>query len=323
MIWLWAGFFLLVILLLALDLGVFHRHSHAIGMREALGWTAFWIVLGLAFTVVVYLVYQHHWFGAKLVPDEKMLSPPGLEASVRYLTGYLLEKSLSIDNLFVISVIFSALKVPARHQHRVLFWGIVGALVFRTLFIAGGVWIVHRFAWSFYIFGALLLYSGGKMMLEGDEPPDPEKSWFLRTARRIVPVTIREETGHFTVREGGKRKFTQLALALVAVEAADVVFAVDSVPAILGVTTDAFIVVTSNVFAILGLRSLYFVLANMLARFRKLKYALALLLIVIGVKMLLHSVVKIPNILSLAVVVVIVGAGVLFSIISEKRRSDE
>ena len=322
MFWLWAGFFVLILILLALDLGVFHRRTHEIGMKEAFGWTAFWIVLGLGFSGVVYLVYEHQWMGAELVPDRHMLASAGAEAVLRYLTGYLLEKSLSLDNMFVMSVIFAALQVPNLHQHRVLFWGIIGALVFRTLFIGGGVWLVKHFTWTLYLFGALLVFSGVRMLVRRKDA-DPEKSWFLRLSRRLLPVTSGPHEGHFTVVEDGRRKFTQLALALVAIEAADVVFAVDSVPAILAITTDSFIVITSNVFAILGLRSLYFVLANMISRFHYLKVALSLLLVIIGAKMLLHRLLHIPNLVSLGVIVGVVAVGIVASLLRPERGSED
>ena len=317
MTWLWLGFLALVFLMLALDLGVFHRKPHEISIREALGWTAFWVALGLSFSGVVYLMYQHHWGGAGRFATHNLR---GSDASVLYLTGYLLEESLSIDNLFVISLLFHAMAVPSRLQHRLLFWGILGALVFRGAMITSGVWLVHRFTWTFYIFGTFLVVSGIRMMLAGDDQePEPEASWFFRTMRRILPVAEDDHGSRFFARENGRVVVTYLLVALLAIEVTDIIFAVDSVPAILAVTTEPFIVVTSNVFAILGLRSLYFVLAGMMNKFRYLKSALSVLLLLIGAKMLAHDVVEIPNLVSLAVVMATVAAGVAVSLIADRR----
>jgi tellurite resistance protein TerC len=315
MIWLWIGFFVLIILLLALDLGVFHRKAHAFSLREAVGWSLFWIALGLAFCAPVYLIYERHWFGATVAPAGGLVSG-GAQAVVRYLTAYLLEKSLSVDNIFVISMLFSSFRVPARHQHRVLFWGIVGALFARGAMIAGGVWLVHRFTWIFYVFGAYLGYAGVKMLgSKHEEGAGPAASRSIRLLRRILPIASNdhEHGGRFTTRVDGKFAFTELMLALVAVELTDVVFAVDSIPAVLAITAEPFIVVTSNVFAVLGLRSLYFILADMITRFRYLKVALAGLLIYIGAKMVLHHWFKIPNLVSLGVVLGALVLGVIAS----------
>lgn len=320
MIWLWIGFFALIIMLLVLDLGVFHRKSHAISIREAMGWTLFWIALGLAFCGPVYLIYEHHWFGASIAPAGGLVTG-GAQAVVRYITAYLLEKSLSVDNIFVISMLFTSFRVPAQHQHRVLFWGIVGALMARGAMIAGGVWLVHSFSWIFYVFGAYLGYAGIKLLVSkhDEEGSGPESSWSTRLLRRVLPVASGDHGGRFTTRVDGKFAFTELMLALVAVELTDVVFAVDSIPAVLAITTEPFIVVTSNVFAILGLRSLYFVLADMISRFRYLKLALAGLLIYIGVKMILHTWVKIPNLVSLGVVLGVLVLGVVASLLAGQR----
>ena len=317
MTWLWIGFFAFVLAMLALDLGVFHRKAHEIRLREALGWSIFWITLGLAFTGLVYLIYEHHWGGAGLLIGPDL---DGGDAAILYLTGYLLEKSLSVDNLFVISLLFHAMAVPPRYQHRLLFWGILGALVFRVAMITGGVWLVNRFTWTFYVFGAFLVISGIRMMLAGhEEEPSPEASWFFRIIRRVLPVAQEHHEGRFVSRERGRLVFTNLAVALIAIELTDVVFAVDSVPAILAVTTEPFLVITSNVFAILGLRALYFVLAGMMNKFRYLKTALAVLLVLIGGKMLAHDFYKLPNLVSLALVVSIVAVGVIVSLVADAR----
>lgn len=316
--WLWIVFTALVLFLLWLDLFVLNRHSHVIGAREAIGWSTFWISLGLSFSGVIYLLYEYNYFGGELAQGANAsLAGDGGQAVVLYLTGYLLEESLSVDNLFVMALIMATLKVPARFQHRVLFWGIIGALVMRFLMITGGIWLVTKFDWMFYLFGGFLVFSGIKMLV-ASEPDDVTTIWWMRLIRRVVPVTDIDD-GRFFVREAGRLAFTPLALALIAVETADVIFAVDSVPAILAVTTEPFIVVSSNVFAILGLRSLYFVLASMLREFRYLELALSILLVMIGVKMVVHKFVHIPHLASLLGVVGIVGIGIVASVIADRR----
>jgi tellurite resistance protein TerC len=319
MTWLWLGFFALVLIMLALDLGVFHRKAHEISLREALGWTILWVALGLCFSGVVYLMYEHHWGGAGEFND-KAPHLHGVDAMVLYLTGYLLEESLSVDNLFVISLLMTAMRVPGKYQHRLLFWGILGALVFRGTMITGGVWLVNRFTWTFYIFGGFLVISGIRMLFAADDvEPEPEASWFFRLIKKLLPMARQDHGGRLLARENGKVVFTYLAIALLAIELTDIVFAVDSVPAILAVTTEPFIVITSNVFAILGLRSLYFVLAGMMSKFRYLKTALSILLVVIGGKMLAHDVYQVPNLISLSVVVGVVGIGVATSFFVDRR----
>lgn len=319
MTWLWLGFFALVLIMLALDLGVFHRKAHEISLREALGWTVLWVFLGLAFSGVVYLMYEHHWGGAgRFGHGAPHLH--GLDAMILYLTGYLLEESLSVDNLFVISLLMTAMRVPGKYQHRLLFWGILGALVFRGTMITGGVWLVNRFTWTFYIFGGFLVISGIRMLFAADDDePEPEASWFFRGIRKLIPIAKQDHGSRLITKENGKIVFTYLAVALLAIELTDIVFAVDSVPAILAVTTEPFIVITSNVFAILGLRSLYFVLAGMMSKFRYLKTALSILLVIIGGKMLAHDIYDVPNLISLAVVVGVVGIGVATSFFVDRR----
>ena len=317
MTWLWIGFFSLVFVMLALDLGVFHRKAHVIDIREAIGWTIFWVTLGLSFTGVIYLIYENQWGGAGAWRHRDL---GGGDAAILYLTGYLLEESLSVDNLFVISMLFRSMGVPARFQHRLLFWGIMGALVFRGTMIAGGVWLVSHFTWTFYLFGGFLVISGIRMLFAGDEEePQPETSWVFRTMRKVLPMAKEDHGSRLFSRENGRFVVTHLAIALLAIELTDIVFAVDSVPAILAVTTEPFIVVTSNVFAILGLRSIYFVLAGMMSKFRFLKTALSLLLVVIGGKMLAHDFLHVPNLISLAVVVGVVATGVVLSIFADAR----
>jgi tellurite resistance protein TerC len=328
MTWLWIGFFSLVFVMLALDLGVFHRKAHEIRIREAIGWTIFWVTLGLSFTGVVYAIYEYGWGGTQHDADGNVLR--GWQAATFYLTGYLLEESLSVDNLFVISLLFRSMAVPARYQHRLLFWGIMGALVFRGTMIAGGVWLVSHFTWTFYLFGLFLVVSGIRMILAGEEEdPQPEASWYFKAVRRVLPMATRDHGSRLLSRENGRVVVTHLAIALLAIELTDIVFAVDSVPAILGVTQEPFIVVTSNVFAILGLRSLYFVLAGMMNKFRYLKTALSILLVIIGGKMLAHHFLEelerryLPenflNLVSLGVVVTTVATGVIISLLADAR----
>jgi tellurite resistance protein TerC len=317
--WLWLGFGALIVVLLMLDLGVFHRHAHVVTWKAAGVWTLIWTTIGLSFTGVVYMIYEGHWFGVRVALQPGM---SGADAALLYLTGYVLEQSLSVDNIFVIAMIFRAFKVDPRYRHRVLFWGIVGAVVLRAIMIFGGAWLVHRFSWVFYIFGAYLTYTGIVLFTQKEEDSDPEHSRFIRWARHLLPVASGDHGSHLTVVENGRRVVTRLGLVLIAVEGTDVIFALDSIPAILAITTDSFIVFTSNIFAILGLRSLYFVLESMIGRFRHLKVALAFVLVFIGVKMLLHSVYVLPNLVSLAVILGAVSLGVLSSLFLDKHAAE-
>lgn len=296
---LWGAFLLLVLILLALDLGVFHREAHAITTKESLGWTIFWIVLGLAFGGFVFLHL-------------------GKEQGIDYLTGYLIEKSLSVDNLFVIALVFNTFAVPKIYQHRVLFWGILGAIVMRGVLILVGVQLIAMFHWIIYLFGGFLLFTGGRMLLGKGKEPHPEDSYLFRIFRRFVPMTSRFDGQHFFTLENGKKVATPLFAALVVVEAMDLVFAVDSIPAIFAVTLDPFIVFTSNVFAILGLRSLYFLLANALDRFEYLDVGLALILIYVGIKMIVSGFFPIPSLVSLAVVLLILAVSMGVSLVLTK-----
>ncbi len=285
MVWMYVGFLVFVAALLALDLGVFHRSAHRIKTREAFGWSALWIALGSAFAGVVYLGYEHGWGG---LGGEAGVS--GGKAALTYLTAYVVEKSLAVDNIFVIALIFSFLRVPAKYQHRVLFWGIIGALLMRGGMIAAGATLVARFEWILYIFGAFLVWTGVKTLRGGSDDFDPGKSRGIAFLRRALRVDEREETDHglrFVIRGAdGRLQGTTLLLALMVVEACDVIFAVDSIPAVFAVTQDPFLVFTSNIMAILGLRSLYFVLADMMERFVHLKTALGIVMLLVGGKML-------------------------------------
>jgi tellurite resistance protein TerC len=358
MFWIWAGFILFVLALLALDLGVFHRKAHVVSIREALGWSAVWVALGLTFSVLVYFGYANHWMGLGTKVDAVDGTPiTGGEAVVKYLTGYVVEKSLSVDNIFVIALIFGYFAVPAIYQHRVLFWGILGALVMRGLMIAVGAALIARFHWILYLFAAFLILAAIKMLFLKTES-DPGKNIVVRMTRRLFNVTDTFHGEHFFVRAGsgaskeppipagadvphagersrdravesaaarGALMITPLTLALVMVETTDLIFAVDSIPAIFAITADPFLVFTSNVFAILGLRSLYFALAGMIESFKYLKVSLAVVLMVVGVKMLAHGWLKAKlgpnfNLYLLGVVLAILAAGVIASLIARRRR---
>ena len=269
----WVWFVGAVLVFLALDLGVFHRKAHAVGFREALIWTTIWFSMAMAFAL---------WLAPMMIRDQW-----GADHTKLFITGYVVELSLSMDNVFVIALIFSYFRVPLEYQHRVLFWGILGALVMRGAMILGGAGLIHQFDWILYVFGAFLLFSGIKMLFVGDEEVEPEKNVVIRLARRIYPVTTQFVGQRFFTQLAGRRALTPLALCLIMVETTDLIFAVDSIPAIFGITTEPFIVFTSNVFAILGLRSLYFLLVGLLRHFCYLKYGLALVLVFIGFKMLI------------------------------------
>ncbi|MEZ4269010.1 MAG: TerC family protein [Myxococcota bacterium] len=305
---LWIGFLLGVVALLALDLGVFNRTPHVISTREALGWTGFWIALSLAFNGLVYLIYEHGWFG---VVD---VAGGGKRAALEFFTAYLVEKSLSLDNIFVIALVFRYFRVPSAQQHRVLFWGILGALVLRGLMIGFGLALIHRFDWVPYVFGGFLLLTAVRMAIADSEEVDPEKNLLMRLVRRFVPVTQGFREGHFVVREAGRWMVTPLFLALVVVESTDLVFAVDSIPAVFGVTSDGFIVFTSNVCAILGLRALYFALAAILHRFQYIQHSLVGVLAFVGVKMLIAGQVHISAVVSLAIIGGLIIVGIMASL---------
>jgi tellurite resistance protein TerC len=301
-VWEWAGFLGFVLAMLALDLGVLNRKDHVVRPREALGWSLAWVTLALAFGA---FVWTRH----------------GSEAGLQYLTGYVIEKSLSVDNIFVFVVIFGALGIPPLYQHRVLFWGILSALVLRGAMIAGGAALLHRFHWVIYVFGGFLVLTGAKLLFAGGSVPHPEQSAAFRALHRIVPGTPRLDGNHFFTRENGKRLATPLFFALALIEVTDVIFAVDSIPAIFAVTDDPYIVFTSNIFAILGLRSLYFLLAGFVEKFTYLKPSLAFVLVFVGAKMAAVDVVKIHPAVSLAVIVAILAAGVVASVVKARREA--
>jgi tellurite resistance protein TerC len=310
----WFGFLALVLALLALDLGVFNRRPHEVSTREALSWTAVWVAISLAFNGLVYFMYEAHWLGIGQTVGHPL---GGKEAALEFFAAYLVEKSLSLDNIFVIALIFDYFRVPARYQHRVLFWGVVGALVLRGIMIAAGLAFIERFDWVVYVFGGLLIVTAAKMLRAGDEKIEPERNPLVRIVRRVYPVVGYREH-HFVVREDGRRAVTTLLLALAMVESTDLLFAVDSIPAVFAVTRDPFIVFTSNIFAILGLRSLYFALAAVLERFRYLKVSLVFILAFVGVKMVLTHHYPIPTLVSLAIIVTILLVGIVASVLSSK-----
>ena len=314
----WGGFIVLFLTLLFLDLAVLHRESEELSVPQALFWTAVWICVAACFSFVIYGLYEHQWFG--FVPDDDGPAR-GADAVLQYVTGYLLEWSLSVDNIFVMAVIFNFLRIPAAFQYRVLFWGIVGAIVLRGMMIGAGTALLDAFDWMFYVFGATLIVSALRMLREDDQetPRDLSNSFPARLLRRFIPVTDEIHGSKFLVRLGGRMHATPLLLALVMVELTDVVFAVDSIPAILAVTQDPFLVFTSNAFAILGLRSLYFAVAGLMALFRYLKFSLVLILAFVGVKMLLVSFYHVPNLVSLGIIVATLAGGVLASLVAARR----
>ena len=296
---LWLGFTAFVIALLALDLGVFHRNAHEVSVKEASIWSAVWISLALLFNALVL-----HWFGA--------------ERGLEFLTGYLIEKALAVDNIFVIYAIFAYFAVPAAYQHRVLFWGILGALVMRAIFIFAGAALIQQFHWVMYVFGAILVFTAVKLFLLKDEGLEPEKNPVYRLMKRVIPSVPDYDGSRFTTIRNGKRFATPLLMVLVLIEWTDLVFAVDSIPAIFAVTQDPFIVYTSNIFAILGLRSLFFVLAGVIGKFHLLKPALAGVLAFVGTKMLIVDFYKVPIGASLAVIAVLIAIGIAGSLLFPK-----
>jgi len=300
-IWLWVGFNLFVLVMLALDLGVFHRQAHVVSFKESITWTVVWVALALVFNGGVW-----HFAGSR--------------KALEFFTGYLIEKSLSVDNVFVFALLFSYFAVPAQYQHKVLFWGILGALVMRAIMIALGAALIARFTWIIYLFGAFLVLTGIKMIVKREEEIHPERNPVVRAFKKLMPVTSDYRDDRFFVRENGVRLATPLFVVLLLIEFSDLIFAVDSIPAIFAVTTDSFIVYTSNVFAILGLRSLYFALAGVMDKFHYLKIGLGVVLSFVGVKMLLaHTAYKIDTLVSLGVVVAVLAMSILASLLRPKK----
>jgi tellurite resistance protein TerC len=304
----WILFLVLIVVFLALDLGVFNKEDHVIKSKEAGIWTAVWVTVALSFSGVIYWL-----FSEGLVDNPTGLTPNS--AVLKYITGYLIELSLSIDNVFVIAVIFTSFKIPPIYQHRVLFWGILGAIVFRALMILFGVALITRFDWIIYVFGVFLLYTAFKMLKDDNQDFDPKKSFVFRQIKKIYPITSQFNGHAFFMKRMGLNAATPLFVALVVIELTDILFALDSIPAILAITADPFIVFTSNIFAILGLRSMYFLISRMLQKFRFINYSLVVILAYVGLKMLFSHHVEIPEWLSLTVIAVSLIGGVLASIL--------
>ncbi len=304
-LWIWIGFNVFVLAMLALDLGVFHREAHVVSIKEAAAWSVLWITLAMIFNAGLYYFR-------------------GGQAGLEFLTGYLIEKALSVDNIFVFVLVFSYFNVPPRYQHRVLFWGILGALVMRGAMIAAGAYLIHQFHWIIYLFGAFLVFTGIRMATQTEHAIEPEANPVIRVVRRLMPVTDIYHGQKFFIREalqpGGpvRRVATPLFVVLVLVETTDLIFAVDSIPAIFAVTQDPFLVYTSNVFAILGLRALYFLLASVITKFHYLKLGLSVVLVFVGAKMLLTDIYKIPIVLSLGVIATILATSIIGSLLFPK-----
>lgn len=304
--WIWLSFIALILSLIAVDLGIFHRKAHTPTFGEALGWTLFWVMLSLGFNVGVYFLYQAHGLD-------------GSKAALEFFAGYLIEKSLSLDNIFVIALIFSYFQVPLMYQHRTLAWGVCGAIVLRMIMILSGIALVTKFSWLIYVFGVFLIVTAIKMLFETPEAFDPNRHLAIRLARKFIPVTSHFDKDHFFTKNMGKWAATPLFIALLQIEATDLLFAIDSIPAIFAVTLDPFIVFTSNIFAILGLRALYFALAGLIEKFRFLKVSLVLVLFYVGAKMLLAHFIPIPLILSLGIIISILCGGAIASMLAPPR----
>ena len=298
-IWFWVGFNIFVLLMLALDLGIFHKTNHVVSVKEALIWSGIWIFFALCFNGFIFYI-------------------AGETKALEFLTGYLIEKALSVDNIFVFVLIFTYFQIPPKYQHKVLFWGIIGALIMRVIFIFAGVALLEKFHWTIYIFGSILIYTGIKMLNQSDKKIEPDKNPIIKIFKKIVPTTDQLHEDKFFIKQNQRNTATPLFVVLIMIEITDLVFAVDSIPAILAVTQDHFIVYTSNVFAILGLRSLYFALANIIERFKYLAVGLSIILIFVGIKMVTIDFFKIPIQYSLMIIVVILSGSMLFSLLKTK-----
>lgn len=316
MIIVWVLFLALIALLLTLDLGVFHKKAHVVSMKESLLWTSVWVFIAFLFGGVIYWVYKDNLFG---------FNPNGIlpgEALLKYYTGYIIEESLSLDNIFVIAMIFTYFKIPAKAQHGILFWGIIGAVFFRGIMIFLGTAIIQNFLWSTYIFGAILLYSAFSMMTTRHDNVDYYKNPALRLLNKIIPIDWEDKSHKYFIVKDGKRYATMLFATLIVVEFTDVLFAVDSIPAIFAVTTDPFLVFSSNIFAILGLRNLYFFLASMMDRFGYIKYSLVFILIFVGMKMILVNHYHFPSYVSLVIIIGSLVTGILASVFITPKKGE-
>ncbi len=309
----WIIFIVSILFFLALDLGVFNKNPHIISSKEAGKWTGIFVTISFAFSGIIYWIYQNSYI------DNPTELSPNL-AVMKYITGYLIELSLSVDNIFVIAVIFTSFKIPQKYQHRVLFWGILGAIIFRGLMIYFGVMLINKFSWMTYLFGAFLLFTAIKMLFKGEEEEfNPKKSIIFKSLRKIMPVSMHMEGQKFFIKKRNITFATPLFVALIVIELMDVLFAMDSVPAILAITSDPFLVFSSNIFAILGLRSMYFFLANMLEKFSYLEYSLIAILSFVGIKMLIIHHYKFPEWVSLGFIAIALIGGVLFSLYKSKE----
>lgn len=306
--WIWVSFLALIFVFLALDLGVFNKKDHVIRSKEAGIWTAVWVTIALSFSGVIYWL-----FSGDLIANPTGLTPG--TAVMKFITGYLIELSLSIDNVFVIAVIFSAFQIPSQYQHRVLFWGILGAIVFRALMILFGVSLINHFDWIIYVFGVFLLFTAFKMLRSGDHEFKPKNSFVFRMFKKLYPITSDMHGNQFFVKRMGVKAATPLFIALIVIEVTDILFALDSIPAILAITADPFIVFSSNILAILGLRSMYFLVSRMLAKFRYINYSLVVILAFVGFKMLLTDYVHPEEWVSLLVIVLALAGGIVASLL--------
>jgi tellurite resistance protein TerC len=310
----WIIFLVAIVFFLALDLGVFNKNSHIISTKEAGIWTGIWVTLSFVFSGIIFWIYTNGY-----INNPTSLTPT--LASIKFITGYLIELSLSVDNIFVIAVIFTSFKIPQKYQHRVLYWGILGAIIFRGLMIYFGVMLINKFSWMTYIFGAFLIFTAAKMLIKSEEEVfNPKKSIIFRGLRKIIPVSMHIDGEHFFIRKRTILFATPLFVALIVIELMDVLFAMDSVPAILAITADPFIVFSSNIFAILGLRSMYFFLANMLEKFGYLEYSLIAILTFVGIKMLAQEYLEVPEWISLGFIAFALVVGVLFSLYKSKEK---
>jgi tellurite resistance protein TerC len=309
----WGIFIAVILIFLALDLGVFNRTPHVISTKEASIWTGIWVTVSLLFSGVIYWLYS-----TNIINNVDNLTP--INATLKYITGYLIELSLSVDNIFVIAVIFTSFKIPLKYQHRVLFWGILGAIIFRALMILFGILLIKKFSFTTYIFGAFLIFTAYRMLVSKDEEFHPKKSFIYRQIRKFIPITSHMDGEHFFIKRRHITAATPLFIALVIIEFTDILFALDSIPAILAITSDPFLVFTSNIFAILGLRSMYFFLSNMLAKFHYLKFSLIAILTFVGIKLILAHHFKFPEWISLSVIAVSLLIGVILSLKSANKQ---
>ena len=311
----WIIFIALILVFLALDLGVFNKTPHVISSKEAGLWTAIWVTLSFVFSAIIYWLYTNN-----LINNPTEIRPA--VAAIKFITGYLIELSLSVDNIFIIAIIFSSFKIPLKYQHRVLFWGIIGAIIFRGLMIYLGVLLVTKFEWLTYLFGVFLIYTAMKMLFTDEEEDfEPKDSKVFKLINKIIPVSTEINGEHFFIKQDLKTFATPLFVALIVIEVMDMIFALDSVPAILAITADPFLVFSSNMFAILGLRSMYFFLANMLEKFSYLEYSLISILTFVGLKMLVHHYIEIPEWISLTFIAVSLIAGIVYSLYVDKKKT--